>query len=1174
MQRVFFCLSFLTLPVNSFAAENTFTIAVKPQHVTVSQGSAIQTSVEVIELGEFNERVYLDWGFHGNGSDYGFEMSFSGEEAGFKAAANRSDVFNGAEHWNVVPDSSNKSVSQLTISTYPDTVPGEYVFYINGQRDVQITDNANAGRGRETVPVTRLSSSKSSAMLRVTVIADPLFIDLIEPVEFSIATEQTRMVTPPSGYPYLNEIYVTAERSLETISYEVSLEPDAPGISVGQSGLKIKEGGANSLFVAVTAEAKPGTYYATITATSRGSNNKTKTVITRVEIIVPDKNEAKDSQISIGDEPKPVKVNCAGSSCPAKPITASCLGTNCQSPIDLNCSGRLCTESLDLICLDGNCPSSLDLNCDATECDSSSMNFFCGEGGCYSQPGGGIISDLTSTSPSILSVNCSGQGCGSSDIIGLCYGDSCPSTINLNCTGTSCTNIVELNCTGGTCSEDFNYDCSGDLCSSELQFDCDGYSCDELDSFPSGKPYLTGAAPSSNVLSTSDATPNTTSTENNAEIKPVVTPKGSSEVIPASNADLAALKAAADSIAANAGACLDAECPIIDCNTAGILLQGLINAEANLDEMYKWLIQASDDAMAHLLSLQASDILTAEQLSQAITAQGLHQFLHDIGSIMLDLAAIGETLKGVKDGDLNDASALKKLDTAYETLKDMESATSTLGAAYEIDVPTPTSDLPGAVIGAAGGDANSNATPEKIGSAINDIKSQVNDAIDAVQAVKEGKSPVSALGKMIGRIAKTISAAKLAERQALIEDYMKNIGANASAIASSMAFLQKANNRRFAAEDALKAVRAAKNALMACMAKACGATSLTRASVTSGFTGWGSALRHFNGMMQGLFSGMNGSFDVKDQCPGTETAISLFTGDGFIGDGGGVSVGGNTTLTPSHTVEAKCPRCQPIADKLAVNLTETDYWRAEKSVIEEKLRQAETLRKRMKILEGRKASNRRGIANMSEGLRNASAFGFNWGPGLAIMLREAEARGRDLQRQIQEMEREIARLEADKNRLETIQSRLSELGYKRSGLREELRYCEKQYCKDYDRSSENFGRLFGELFHIEVIDVKNISGNNPFDRQDPTSENDHEHTSTSTTTTTTTTTPVATVQVINNIPINRLTLAGADACPTSHYHGSANNCNGIFTADPAPGVCGQGQASAVSTIPVTSCPDY
>jgi hypothetical protein len=1127
---------------------DTFSIAVKPTHLILPQGDTTETNVEIVEFGKFNNPVSLAVSSEADKTLSGFDFSFSGE--GDLAVATRSDVVTRQLSWAAIPDSNNKSVHQLTVITYPDTVPGEYIFYVLGRRDFE-------------------NVSTRRAMLKVTVTADPDFIHLIEQVEFSITTEQTRMVVPPSGYPHMNEIYVTAERSLETIKLKVSLEPDTPGISVGLSNRRIKPGGANMLFIAVTEEARPGTYYATITATSRGSNNKTRTETTRVEIIVPEKKKAQDSQVLIGDEPKPVKVNCVGSSCPDKPIKASCLGASCQSPIDLNCSGSLCTENLDLICPDGNCPSSLDLNCDATECDTDGMNFFCGESSCFSQPGDGVISDLTSTLPSSLAVNCTGQGCDSTDIIGLCYGGSCPSSINLNCTGTSCTNVVELNCTGGTCSEDFNYDCSGDSCSSQLQFDCDGYICDELDSFPSGKPYLTGAAPSSNILSTAGATPSTTSTESSAEIKPVVTPKGSSEVIPASNADLAVLQAAADSIAANAGACLSAECPIIDCDTAGILLQGLINAEANLDEMYKWLIQASDDAMAHLLSLQANDILTTEQLSQAITAQGLHQFLHDLGSTMLDLAAIGETLKGVKEGDLNDASALKKLDTAYETLKDMESTASTLGKAYEIDVPTRTSDLPGAVIGVAGGDAipdatgSKNATPDNIGSAINDVKSQVNDAIDMVQAVKEGKSPVSALGKMIGRIVKTISAAKLEERQALIDGYMKSLGENASAIASSIAFLQKANNRRFAAEDALKAVRAAKNALMACMAKACGATSLTRPNVTSGFKGWGSALRHFNGMMQSLFSGMNGSFDVKDQCPGTETAVSLFTGDGFIG-GGGISVGGNTTLTPSHTVEAKCPRCQSIADKLAVNLTETDYWRAEKSAIEEKLRQAETLRERMKVLERRKASNRRGIANMSEGLRNANAFGFNWGPGLAIMLREAEARGRDLQRQIQEMEREIARLEADKNRLETIQSRLSELAYKRRGLREDLRYCEEQYCKDYDKDNAAVGRLFGELFAVEVIDVKNVSGNNPFNQQDPISQESDSGNE-------------ATVKVINNIPISRLSLAGADVgCPNpngNHYHGSAKNCNGVVTADPAPGACGHGRVTQVSTIAVSSCPD-
>lgn len=104
---------------------------------------------------------------------------------------------------------------------------------------------------------------------------------------------------------------------------------------------------------------------------------------------------------------------------------------------------------------------------------------------------------------------------------------------------------------------------------------------------------------------------------------------------------------------------------------------------------------------------------------------------------------------------------------------------------------------------------------------------------------------------------------------------------------------------------------------------------------------------------------------------------------------------------------------------------------------------------------------------------------------------------------------------------------------------------------------------------VKILDVKPISGNNPFDRRDPlTHEHDDTHTETGANT-------GATVQVVGpfNVPISRLTLAGPDACPSSHYHGNANDCNGVFRIDPAPGVCGHGTTASVTTIPVSSCPD-
>lgn len=129
---------------------------------------------------------------------------------------------------------------------------------------------------------------------------------------------------------------------------------------------------------------------------------------------------------------------------------------------------------------------------------------------------------------------------------------------------------------------------------------------------------------------------------------------------------------------------------------------------------------------------------------------------------------------------------------------------------------------------------------------------------------------------------------------------------------------------------------------------------------------------------------------------------------------------------------------------------------------------------------------------------------------------------------------------------------------------------------------------------VSIRDVRIVTGNNPYDRIDPVAEDSvnrgGESTTMSNTTTTTTrpravatpagggssgapSAPEPTIQVVNNIPVSRLFLAGPDACASNHYHGDANNCNGVFTVDPAPGVCGHGTVSDVTTIPVSACPD-
>lgn len=107
---------------------------------------------------------------------------------------------------------------------------------------------------------------------------------------------------------------------------------------------------------------------------------------------------------------------------------------------------------------------------------------------------------------------------------------------------------------------------------------------------------------------------------------------------------------------------------------------------------------------------------------------------------------------------------------------------------------------------------------------------------------------------------------------------------------------------------------------------------------------------------------------------------------------------------------------------------------------------------------------------------------------------------------------------------------------------------------------------------VEVIDVINLIGNDPFDRQDPISEG--ESTNSTPTPSTPTPTPVATIQVLpGNIPVSRFASPSPpDACAEDHYHAvSVLDCDGNIVVDPAPAVCGFGTVSQITTIPLSSC---
>tara|TARA_R110002094_G_scaffold2327_13_gene9617 strand:+ start:1662 stop:4739 length:3078 start_codon:yes stop_codon:yes gene_type:complete len=513
MIRVFFCLSLFTLSVNSSAAENTFTMAVKPQHVTVPQGGVTQANLEVVEFGKFDAPVFIQPEIQN-----GIRLDLLSAATGYVR-------YSSARQWIVWPDSSNKSISQLTITTYPDTVPGEYTLTVWGQRNDQKTVDRVVRRGRTyQIPTKVPNISKAIATIKVTVTADPAFIGLIEPVEFEISAGVTEMITPPSPNFYLNQIYITASRSINTIKMEAAMETKAEGVSVVMMYNNRHKPGvtpSNYLRVTVTEQAKPGTYYAIVTATSKGTNKKTLTRTARVKLIVPEKVDEEPTSVSIDKDIKPDEVNCIGASC------AEDIGTNFGGDPDSAVSTR---SVLDDLGYDKKDASNLTLNTgllprqnrtlatpliktcercqsladriyelderlvtlessmtlwESVENDPAKRNALIKEQEENEAEQARLRKQLTECekqcypSTTSIQINCKGPGC-TEGITGTCIGNSCGKSFDLYCPGTACAEDVLVSCSGDDCANEGTLDCETGECTEVGSFSCGGFGCNAV----------------------------------------------------------------------------------------------------------------------------------------------------------------------------------------------------------------------------------------------------------------------------------------------------------------------------------------------------------------------------------------------------------------------------------------------------------------------------------------------------------------------------------------------------------------------------------------------------------------------------------------------------------------------------------------------------------------------
>lgn len=307
--------------------------------------------------------------------------------------------------------------------------------------------------------------------------------------------------------------------------------------------------------------------------------------------------------------------------------------------------------------------------------------------------------------------------------------------------------------------------------------------------------------------------------------------------------DLTDIISSADGIMAWAALCQSMECPEVDCEWAGMLMQDLHSTQVLLRALLHYLGMANTAAMEHLQSISGQSTTTSENLGNAIMAQGVHHFLHNLGSMLLDLASVTSALQDflTKDpsqiGETEFLEFLENIDGAYEATKDFESVIGTMtnemldigGSDFNLSTPIGdvTSDGP-SLTGDFNNDKSTLSDIYNIGQDLREIYDAGGDWRNALRNQRAGGGgPFAAVGQIAGRYLKAYSDSIQQEREARIGQLENDLGAEAAAQAGAYEDMQRVQTRRFVAEDAIAAVMAAKTALQACLSKAgCGARSL------------------------------------------------------------------------------------------------------------------------------------------------------------------------------------------------------------------------------------------------------------------------------------------------------------------------------------------------------------
>ncbi|MCW5592758.1 MAG: hypothetical protein KIS74_11720 [Burkholderiales bacterium] len=561
-------------------------------------------------------------------------------------------------------------------------------------------------------------------------------------------------------------------------------------------------------------------------------------------------------------------------------------------------------------------------------------------------------------------------------------------------------------------------------------------------------------------------------------------------IIPRANADLQAIQGHAEAILALSTACTQARCPVVkECAAAARLAQAMVDAETYLDAALGALNRAAAASAAAHSNVVAQTRITSVNLDRAIRVLALQEYLYKLSTMLFDIASLADDIKNMADKDTlapGDNWAAK-IDGFYETAKDLESVIND-GAklGFELGAGDPNLAQGGAVSNATGSIFGTNDARTSIA---NDMKSSLSDAANAFdearakikEAEKAGTklNPKDLLGglakaasKIVYRDLKVAVEKQMAENKAYIEELQRNLSAEERILADLFVQRVRIGERRNVAEDALRKVRAAKAALLACLARACGNPTLSRprlpdyyappaglsADVMAKYFGWGTALRDLNPKIAATEMALRERFQVLDSCPGGGGGTFTDPGRGGVGVIPGHGDGGRPGL------RAACPECQDKADRVAAIVAEIDFLRGEIARLEANARRVAELQQQLARTEVRLRDLDRRRAALRERIRGSLLRDIEAQQDLAVLDGERVL----VVGELGYLRREIERLQVDRAQVGRLRDRLDAVVPQQGPALDALADCEARLCRA-----------------VQVDTVILIGGTNPFDPDHP-----------------------------------------------------------------------------------------